>query len=512
MLAAIITHIDKDGKSVILPKLIAESLNNHFSSLQTKAPASKKSQRNHLNPCKTQFHFKRIEEDEVCACLTKLNTRKATGVDGITAGMLQKCAGDISPGITTLFNHSLTTGKIPAEWKRANVTPIQKTPNDHKPNNYRPISVLPVIVKVMEQIIHKQLYTHMASNNQISHQSGFRPAHSTQDVILKTVEDWKTAIDQGKHVGAVLIDLSKAFDSIDHKILLRKLESYGLQENELKWFENYLQDREQRVLVNSSASKWAAITRGVPQGSILGPLLFVIFVNDLPNVVKSCKIHLYADDTTIYSSHKLKSEVEKFLNTDLQNISQWIEDNNLKMNIKKTQFISLTNSKKTGKINIQLKGESIKETDSIKYLGVTVDRDLKWNSHISGVKKKASAGIACLRKISPSIPINTRKLLFNALVRPHLDYCSVVWHACSNKLKDRVESIQNYGMRVILGKPPRTPSSPLRSELGWTTLEQRREELMLVQVHRSIIKTAPIDSTCKNYSQRTPNTVADKHK
>ncbi len=161
------------------------------------------------------------------------------------------------------------------------------------------------------------------------------------------------------------------------------------------------------------------------------------------------------------------------------------------MNIKKTQLISLTNRKKTGKINIQLKGESIKESDSIKYLGVTVDRDLKWTSHISGLRKKASAGIACLRKLSPSIPINTRKLLFNALVRPHLDYCSVVWHACSSKLTDRVESIQNYGMRVILGKPPRTPSSPLRSQLGWTTLEQRREELMLIQVHRCIIKAAP---------------------
>ncbi len=182
-----ITHINKDGKSVILPMLIAESLNKHFSTLQTKAPASTNSQLNYLNPSKTQFHFKRIDEDEVCACLTKLNTRKATGGDGITAGMLQKCARDISPGLTTLFNHSLTTGKLPAEWKRANVTPIQKAPNDHQLNNYRPISVLPIIVKVMEQIIHKQLYTYMVSSNQISHyQSGFRPAHSTQERKSKT--------------------------------------------------------------------------------------------------------------------------------------------------------------------------------------------------------------------------------------------------------------------------------------------------------------------------------------
>ena len=160
----------------------------------------------------------------MCACLTKLNTRKATGVDGITAGMLQKCAGDISPGITTLFNHSLTTGKLPAEWKRANVTPIQKTPNDHKPNNYRPISVLPVIVKVMEQIIHKQLYTHMASNNEISHyQSGFRPAHSTQDVILKTIEDWKTAIDQGKHVGASSLTSAKRLTALTTRSSAGKL-------------------------------------------------------------------------------------------------------------------------------------------------------------------------------------------------------------------------------------------------------------------------------------------------
>ena len=258
--------------------------------------------------------------------LKKLNTRKATGADGISSHLLCSLAPVLTPSISKLFNHSLSTGEVPNEWKKANITPIQKKPRINNITNYRPISVLPVIAKVYESLVHKQLYSYLTTNA-ILHpsQSGFRPGHSTQDVLLKTVDDWRIALDRGEYVGAVLIDLSKAFDSINHTLLLDKLRSYGILGTEHKWFSSYLSGRQQRVCLDGSFSDWASISKGVPQGSILGPLLFLVFVNDLPTAVERCSVNLYADDTTIYFASKDPSHVQSALTIDLENIASWID-------------------------------------------------------------------------------------------------------------------------------------------------------------------------------------------
>ena len=172
-------------------------------------------------------------------------------------------------------------------------------------------------------------------------QSGFRPHHCTQDVLLKTVDDWKIFLDAGKIVGTVLIDLSKAFDMIDHTILLDKLESLGVRGTELNWFSDYLHERKQRVVMSGVCSEWHQVTKGVPQGSILGPLLFVAFVNVLPEVVKHCTVNLYANDTTIYVGDDDPTEVGRRLEEDLQCIAEWIDSNRLKMNLSKTQLMVL---------------------------------------------------------------------------------------------------------------------------------------------------------------------------
>ena len=207
---------------------------------------------------KSCFQFNRIKEDEVLCLLKKLNTRKATGVDGISSHLLRTLAQAITPSITILFNASVSSGKVPTEWKMANVTPIQKKPGTNFVTNYRPISVIPFIAKVYESLIHRQLYSYL-SENSILHpsQSEFRPGRTTQDVLLKTVDDWRIALDCGEHIGAVLIDLSKAFDSIDHALLLKKLQSYGVEGNEFNWFTNYLTSRKQRVSLDLD---WANVS------------------------------------------------------------------------------------------------------------------------------------------------------------------------------------------------------------------------------------------------------------
>ena len=223
-----ISHIEtKNHITTASPKQIASELNTHFA---TADHSEHTTQSPSFHPAKSTFHSKLFSEDEVLHVLKTLNTRKATRADGIPPHLLRTLAPVIANSITKLFNKSLETGEIPKEWKSANITPIPKKTNDITVTNFRPISVLPVIAKAFESLVHKQLYSYLTANTILhSNQSGFRPHHSTQDVILKTVDDWRIALDRGKHVGTVLIDLSKAFDSIHHGLLLSKLELYGLQ-------------------------------------------------------------------------------------------------------------------------------------------------------------------------------------------------------------------------------------------------------------------------------------------
>ena len=487
-----ITHLQTGTQTLTAPPLIANELNTHF--ITAAGPPNGCSQLH--SPCQVEsrFRFRPFNEDEVLCALKKLNTHKATGVDGIPSHLLRTLAPVISSSITMLFNTSLAIGEIPSEWNMANITPVQKKPGASHPTDYRPISVLPVIAKVYESLIHSQLYSYMTSNSLLHpSQSGFRPGHSTQDVLLKTVDDWRIALDRGEHVGTVLIDLSKAFDSMDHELLLKKLLSYGIVGNELNWFSNYLTNRQQRVTVDGSYSEWANISKGVPQGSILGPLLFLTFVNDLPKAVETCTVNLYADDTTIYYSNKDPNLVQAAVSADLENIALWIEANGLRMNVAKTQLMTLRRKclKPNQHITIELKGNPITEHDTIKYLGVTVDKDLNWKPHVAEFRRKTLAAIATIRRARCYLPVHTRKMLYNALILPHMDYCSAVWHSCSNTLSQSIERIQNYAMRVILDKPPRTPSAPLRNQLNWHTLHQRRENSLLTQVHRCVLHQAP---------------------
>ena len=215
------------------------------------------------------------------------------------------------------------------------------------------------------------------------------------------MDDWRIALDRGEHIGAVLIDLSKAFDSIDHALLLKKLQSYGVEGNEFNWFTNYLTSRKQRVSLDGTYSDWANILKGVPQGSILGPLMFLVFVNDLPNIVDTCTVNLYtADDTTIYYSNKDPKLVQSTINSDLESIVPWIGMNGLKMDVSKTQMMTLQrkSTKPAEAITVKIRGEEITHLNSIKYLGVVVENDLNWKPHITEVRREALAAIPTIRR------------------------------------------------------------------------------------------------------------------
>ena len=267
------------------------------------------------------FKFSLIDEKLVLKMFSSLDERKATGPDVISAKLLRMVAQAISLSITYLFNASMQSGQIPTEWKEANIIPVPKSGDKDDVSSYRPVSVIPVLAKIFKSLVHRQLYDYLETNSLLNDaQFGFRPNRSIQYVLLRTVDDWKIALDQGEIVGTVMIDLSKAFDIIDHPLLLKKLDAYGVRGSELKWFTDYLSGRKQRVVMDGVLSVWKDIVKGVPQGSILGPLLFTIFVNDLPDTVEQCTVNLYADDSAIYTSDKDPCGVSTKLEGDLRRV------------------------------------------------------------------------------------------------------------------------------------------------------------------------------------------------
>ena len=255
--------------------------------------------------------------------------------------MLKDSAEIIAYPLTKIINFSLINGCVPNEWKEARVIPLFKAGKSDNMDNYRPVSILPVVSKILERAVHIQLYKFFADNNLLNpYQSGFRKRHSTETACISLVDSIRRGMDQGMLTGSVFIDLRKAFDTVNHDLLLAKLYDYGVTGGELDWFKDYLSNRKQLVDFHNAYSEPLSLTSGVPQGSILGPLLFVIFVNDLPNAIKSCSTLMYADDTVIFYTGKSINEIENVVSADLSMLNSWLNVNKLFLHVDKTRMRS----------------------------------------------------------------------------------------------------------------------------------------------------------------------------
>ena len=357
-------------------------------------------------------------------------------------------------------------------------------------NNYRPISVLPVLSKVLERIVHAQLSYHLETNNLLPpQQSGFRPGYSTMSLLLKLLSDWMTAIDKGCYVGAVFLDLRKAFDTVNHWLLLDNLREVGVNSRSLCWFQNYLADRKQSVMLGNVMSSFKQITCGVPQGSILGPLLFSIYVRDLPGQAVCCGVSQFADDTAVHAASASILEIEHRLNDDLRQTAKWLRSKKLHINAVKTQVVLFGGRRallKNPELNISLEGERLQQVKCVKYLGVMLNNNLSWSAHVDYLQRKTNRIVKMLRRLRYTVPSCVIRNIYTAIVLPSMDYCDVVWSGCTRTAAKKLEVVQNNAARAVLGAPYRSSATALRTQLCWVTLEKRRELHTAVWVHRCL--------------------------
>ena len=421
--------------------------------------------------------------------LSKLDPQKSMGPDKIPNSILKNLSKELSIPLTTIFNKSLSEGSLPEDWKTADVTAIFKKGNKSDPGNYRPVSLTSPIGKVLESFIKDQLQDFMESNNFLSDcQHGFRSNRSCVTQLLQTMNDLTKYTDNHENVDMFYLDFSKAFDTVPHQRLLSKLSAYGISGKILDWIANFLQNRKQRVKVGTSYSSYSNIDSGIPQGSILGPTLFIIFINDLPEHVKSnCKI--FADDSKIYGPSSDHSQLQK----DLDSLMKWSNTWQLKFNIKKCSVLYF--GKKNPKIPYSMDDgiTTLKETDCEKDVGVHFSSNLFFDEHINITIKKANQMCGIIKRSFSYLDKDMFLKLYKSIVRSKLEYGNVIWHPIFKRQSRSLEKVQRRATKLVPNLKHLSYKERLKS-LKLPTIKYRQIRGDLIQVFKIVHS---IDNICQ---------------
>ncbi len=436
------------------------------------------------------FNNEKFKVEEVNKLLKGLDTSKASGPDQIHPKVLCELADVIDTPLCMIFNSSFETGVVPGDWKVGQISALFKKGDKKSASNYRPVSLTSVICKTMEKLVRKRITEYMDSNNLFSTQQfGFIKGRSTSLQLLKVLDEWTEALDNNEVVDSIYMDFMKAFDKVPHKRLIHKMKSYGISDQLCGWVRHFLTDRRQRVQVNGKFSRWHKVTSGIPQGSVLGPTLFVMFINDLPECVDSTA-YMFADDTKLYRS--IKDECDKdILQRDIDSLFDWSTKWLLKFHPDKCKVLRVRNKgKKVDNVSYSMKTydgsvTKLEIVDREKDIGVSVDSHLSFEHHISTQINKANQMVGLVRRSFKHLDYRTFCLLFKALVRPHLEYAGCVW--CPFKKKD-IEAIENVQRRATKMLPHMsTLSYPERlSKLKIPSLKYRRLRGDMIEVYKIV--------------------------
>ena len=452
-----------------------------------------------------QFQPENIETIKKYIDSLKINT--STGYDDISAKILKDSSETLAPLICQILNLSFEMKQFPDCMKRATITALHKKKDTNIISNYRPLSILPSLSKILERSATTQLAEFLEKNDILSrNQHAYRRRHGTVTCLSEVVDCLYDLIDQKKHVAIISLDLSKAFDSISHELLLNKLSKMGLGESSILWIKSYLTNRYQVTKFKEFTSSEQLITAGVPQGSIIGPLLFLCFTNDLYQAFdSSCSIVSYADDTQIIVNTNNQNQLKTLIKNTIIKAQKWYSENSMQNNIDKTEILMINPKNKLNKTKFTIKDNGkkikLKPASSIKVLGIYIDENLNWSKQINCVKRNALNSIRHLHRINHLLPVDLRIQLYYSLVVPHFDYADIIWGGCGSVNTKKLQITQNFAVRSITGTKKHDSVRDSFEKLKFLNLQQRRTIHEAVFTNKSLLHLNPVKISLKYNEQ-----------
>ena len=444
-----------NGKLITDKKEIAENFNDFFvnigPTLSNKIPFTEGNIQDYLTRAQNRILLSPVDKAEITEVIKNLKD-SSSGWDEIDASMLKLSLNSIIAPFKHICNLSLLNGIFPKELKIARVCPIFKNGNPMHFVQYRPVSVLPVMSKVLEKIMYNRVYTFLQDLELLyEFQFGFRPKHSTELALMLSVDKIISALDRNNFVLGIFLDFSKAFDTIDHAILLQKLDNYGIRGIANEWFRSYLTDRYQYVCYDGTNSTYRKIVCGVPQGSILGPLLFLIYINDLASICNEILPVMYADDSNLFAEGSDMEVLQNTMNREMVKVSRWLKLNRLSLNIDKTHFMIFKRRRQhIGFVpKIHIDSHPIHQVSNTKFLGVYIDEHLTWQTHINYIAGKVSRGTGILKKAKKYLNKSTLHLLYYTFIYPYLGYCNIIWGNTYSTYLTKLLVLQKKIVRLI---------------------------------------------------------------
>ena len=423
--------------------------------------------------------FIETEVSEVTKYIKEIDTSKSSCIDGISSTTLKDAMMAVPDRITYLFNESIVTGRVPELWKVGTIVPLQKDGDRNDVSNLRPVTLLPIIGKLLEKIINNRLMNYLESNNILEKkQGGFRAGHSTIDTVGYFVDEIYRGINFRHYTLATFVDLKKAFDTVNHSILLEKLSKIGVGGLLHAWLKDYLSNRKQCTSANGRKSSEGQVLCGVPQGSILGPTLFLVYINDLSNIVKKCGLYLYADDTAVCATGPDLEELTSQMEADLVRLAGWFKRNKLTLNAKKTNYMIFGLRNKLKEIHhhsLRFGDVNIDRVLSVKYLGIILDPVLNFNKHAESTFRKIVFKIFQLAFLRESMTTQVRIKMYKTMVLPHMDYGDVFYGVAGKFILDKLQVTQNKALRMCLNVDARYPTILAHQEAEISSLAARRQ-------------------------------------
>ena len=453
------------------------------------------------------FKLRPVHPDTVDKLITNLRNSGSVGLDYIDTGIIKQARAELLPAITHIINLSIRHSKFPTEFKKAKVVPLHKKGDRLSPKNYRPVAILPIFSKLLERAVFLQMIDYFESNNLLHpNHHGFRANHNTTTALLQMYDTWVEAMDRGEATGVCFLDMSAAFDMVCHSVLLDKLALYGFETASVTWVRSYLADRKQTVCIDGTCSPLLSINTGVPQGSIIGPLLYIIFTNDLPEAVEehhlpqdrpppqdtpqhtfkmychSCgSICCFADDSSYSFSSEVADEITDKLTEKYATIAEYMKSHRLKLNSEKTHLMLLLSdaarrANPEFSVTLDTENEVIQPSKCEKLLGGIISQNLKFTEHIQdndeSMIKALNTRLNALKKVSKTASFKSRKMIANGIIMSRIIYLIPLWSGCEKYLLNSLQIIQNKAARVVTRCGKRTSIKSLLTQCGWMSVAQ----------------------------------------